>query len=104
MKNYEEFSAAMKNDVFRKELEVFLTGKNPQNREETYTAMAEFAAGRGYSVTGEELSLEDVKQREMSDDEIENVSGAKWCWRDYSCIAVYHFDQCEALSNRKYND
>lgn len=90
MKTFEEFKEAMKDETFRKEMAAFMQEKKPQDKAAELEAIAAFAADKGFAVTVEELGQEMAGSRELSDDEIESVTGGDydWCWWDYYCYFV----------------
>ena len=97
MKTYKAFTERMKDDGCLKELQEFIVAKNAASREEEQLAIIEFAAGKGYEVTPEELSLEAVNSRELNDDEMENTAGGVWCWGEFSCIAAWYHYHCSEV-------
>lgn len=97
MMNYAEFKAAMQNEAMQKELAAFLAEKKTESGKDRILAIVEFAAGKGYEVTAEDLSLEAVNGKELSDDELGGAAGGEWCWNDYSCFAISFYDKCEQI-------
>lgn len=88
MKTFAEFQEAIQSEALQKELSAFLAEKKPVDKEAEILAVAEFAAGRDYAVTAEELCAEIASKRELSDEEAENVAGTSgiWCWSNYDCV------------------
>lgn len=98
-RNFAEFREALKSDDLRKELAMFLANQNAETEEERILATVKFAADKGFAVTPEELSVETAEMRELTDEEVDNMAGGSWCWNDYSCFAVLHYDNCGAIMN-----
>ena len=101
MKTFQDFKKALEQDAsLKQELIAFLAGKKAESREAEFCGTAEFAAGRGYSFTPEEMSLDTIENRELTDEEVERVAGGDWCWVDYSCIGIAHYDGCDVVMNQ----
>ena len=75
MKDLKMFLEDVKQDDMAREFGDFLTGRKPETEDDILKGMAEFATGKGYAVTLEELKAETGKSRMLSDDELENVAG-----------------------------
>lgn len=85
-----EFKEAIKEETMRQQLAAFIADKAPENEEAEIMAVVEFAAGKGYEIAAEELSLDKIGAKELKDEELENVSGGSKpaCMTDYLCYWV----------------
>lgn len=97
MKTFSEFKEAMKDEALKKELDAYIEKKKPEDREAQVLALVAFAAEKGYAVTAEELGADAAKNRELSDEEIENAAGGVWCFSDYSCYTAWYHDGCDLI-------
>lgn len=97
MKTFAEFKEAMKDEAMRKELAAFCESKKVESSEEKILAAVEFAAEKGFEITAEDLGVDAVSGKELSDEEVENAAGGVWCVADYSCYAIYSHDKCSRI-------
>lgn len=97
MKTFAEFKEAIKDEALAKEMKAYTEEQNPQDKNAEIEAVVAFAESKGFAITVEDLSQERACNRELSDDEIENVAGGNWCWRDQSCILAYNLGFCDLV-------
>ena len=97
MKTFAEFKEAMKDEAFRKEMSAFMQEKKPQDKAAETELIVAFATDKGFAVTVEELGQEMAGNRELSDDEIESVTGGDWCWWNESCLKINEMEPCSGL-------
>ena len=90
------FEAALKEN---KELfEKFTAAKKriTENKEASGNSemLVKAAAEIGFTLTMEELERAFAQNQELSDEELDQVSGGQggWCWKDYGCVIVYEID------------
>lgn len=85
MKTFEEFKEAVREESMHSELAAYLKARKPEDKAAEVTAICAFAAEKGFAVTPEELGIDAAGSRELSDDEVENAAGGKFCWDNFTC-------------------
>ena len=61
--------------------------KNVQSDGELF---AKAAQELGYNITAADFERLDAQNEEVSPDELENVAGGEWCWKNYGCVSTWH--------------
>ena len=102
MKTFAEFKEAMKAEEMQKKIAEYFAGKQIEDKEAKILEMVKFAAENGYEITAEDISLDEVGNRELSDEEVENAAGGLWCWDNYYCTVLYAENAIEEAYNRLF--
>ena len=75
MKNFAAFNEAMKDAEMRQEFAKFLSEQKPETKDALSQTLIAFAAGKGFEITEEDLWLNCVAIKELTPEELDQVSG-----------------------------
>ena len=90
--NILKFEEALRDDpekkkAFEEALEKIAEEKSVESESEAFVKAAKEL---GFDLTIEEIERSFAEKQEMGDDELDEVAGGKWCWKDHDCMAIYH--------------
>ncbi len=87
MNNFETLMKELtESEELRKEFETAIESLREENKDLTeQEAFVAAAKEKGYDISLEELAKSVVESQELSMDDLEQVSGAGWCWSHFSC-------------------
>ena len=90
--NILKFEEALRTDpekqkAFEKALEKIAEEKSVESESEAFVKAAKEL---GFDLTIEEIERSFAEKQEMGDDELDEVAGGKWCWKDHDCVCIYH--------------
>ena len=97
--NILKFEEALRDDpekqkAFEEALEKIAEEKSVESESEAFVKAAKEL---GFDLTIEEIERSFAEKQEMGDDELDEVAGGKWCWKDHDCMVIYHVEkQCNS--------
>ena len=94
--NILKFEEALRDDpekqkAFEEALEKIAEEKSVESESEAFVKAAKEL---GFDLTIEEIERSFAEKQEMGDDELDEVAGGKWCWKNNTCMFVYNTVEC----------